>query len=136
MGGSLDSMVPPMYVDLFAQLEKPDGSVELQYPIWREAFMNGADAELAQTAFDKLNPETHNKIKDYISLRKSPAEMEIPKSFINCTEDTSMPHSFPWHPRLSDKLGLFRLIQVTEGHELCFTNPPLLGEKILEAGRD
>ena len=63
-GESLNSMVPPMYVDLFAQLEKPDGSVELPYPIWREALMNGADAELAQTAVDKLNPEPDNTIKD------------------------------------------------------------------------
>ena len=125
-----------MYVDLFAQLEKPDGSVELPYPIWREAFMNDADAELAKTTYDKLNLQSHNTIKDSISLSKYPVEMEIPKSFINCTEDTSMPQSFRWYPRLSEKLDIFRLIQVTGGHEPCFTNPSLLGEKILEAGRD
>ena len=135
-GESLNSMVPPMYVDLFAQLEKPDGSVELPYPIWREAFINDADAELAQTAYDKLNPHPNNTFKDSISLSKNPAEMEIPKSYINCTEDTSLPQSMPWHPRLSEKLGLFRLIQVPGSHELCFTNPSLLGGKILEAGRD
>jgi hypothetical protein len=135
-GESLNSMVPPMYVDLFAQLEKPDGSVELPYPIWREAFINDADAELAQTAYDKLNPHPNNTFKDSISLSKNPAEMEIPKSYINCTEDTSLPQSLPWHPRLSEKLGLFRLIQIPGSHELCFTNPSLLGEKILEAGRD
>ena len=32
-GESINSMVPPMYVDLFPQLEKPYGSVELPYPI-------------------------------------------------------------------------------------------------------
>ena len=98
--------------------------------------MNDADAELAKTAYDELNLQSHNTIKDSISLSKYPVEMEIPKSFINCTEDTSMPQSFPWYPRLSGKLVIFRLIQVTGGHELCFTNPSLLGEKILEAGRD
>jgi len=92
-GESLNSMIPPMYVDLFAQLEKPDGSVELPYPIWREAFINDADAELAQTSYDKLNPHPHNTLKDSISLSKNPAEMEIPKSYINCTEDTSLPQS-------------------------------------------
>ncbi|MGI9500239.1 MAG: alpha/beta hydrolase, partial [Geminicoccaceae bacterium] len=64
------------------------------------------------------------------------AGMEIPKSYLNCTEDTSLPHSLPWHPRLSEKLGLFRLVQTTGSHELCFTNPRLLAEKIMEAGRD
>ena len=97
--------------------------------------MNDADAELAKTAYDELNLQSHNTIKDSISLSKYPVEMEIPKSFINCTEDTSMPQSFPWYPRLSEKLDIFRLIQVTGGHELCFTNPSLLGEKVLEAGR-
>ena len=92
-GESLNSMVPQMYVDLFAQHEKPDGSVELPYPIWREAFMNDADPELAQTAYDKLNPQLQNIMKNLISLSKNPAEMGIPKSYINCTEDTSMPQS-------------------------------------------
>lgn len=27
-------------------------------------------------------------------------------------EDTAMPQSFPWHPRLSEKLELFRLKEV------------------------
>jgi pimeloyl-ACP methyl ester carboxylesterase len=38
-GESLNSMVPQMYIDFFTQLEKPDGSVELPFPIWREAFI-------------------------------------------------------------------------------------------------
>ena len=129
-------MVPQMYIDLFTQLEKPDGSVELPFPIWREAFINDADSELARIAYDKLNPHPYNTFKDLISISKNPSEMEIPKSYINCTEDTSLPQSLPWHPRLSEKLGLFRLIQLPGSHELCFTNPLLLGQKILDAGKD
>ena len=135
-GECLNSMVPQMYIDLFTQLEKPDGSVELPFPIWREAFINDADSELAKIAYDKLNPHPYNTFKDLISISKNPSEMEIPKSYINCTEDTSLPQSLPWHPRLSEKLGLFRLIQLPGSHELCFTNPFLLGQKIIEAGKD
>jgi len=135
-GESLNSMVPQMYIDLFAQLEKPDGSVELPFPIWRDAFINDADSELAKIAYDKLNPHPYNTFKDLISISKNPSEMEIPKSYINCTEDTAIPQSMPWHPRLSEKLGLFRLVQATGSHELCFTNPSLLGQKILDAGKD
>ena len=135
-GECLNSMVPQMYIDLFTQLEKPDGSVELPFPIWREAFINDADSELAKIAYDKLNPHPYNTFKDLISISKNPSEMEIPKSYINCTEDTSLPQSLPWHPRLSEKLGLFRLIQLPGSHELCFTNPLLLGQKILDAGKD
>lgn len=135
-GESLNSMVPQMYIDLFTKLKKPDGSVELPFSIWREAFINDADAELAKVAYDKLNPHPYNTFKDPISISKNPSEIEIPKSYINCTEDTAMPQSFPWHPRLSEKLGLFRLVQTTGSHELCFTNPSLLGQKILDAGKD
>ena len=47
-----------------------------------------------------------------------------------------MPASLPWHPRLSEKLGLYRLISMPGSHETLFTNPLLLGKKIVEAGRD
>ncbi len=135
-GECLNDMVPPHYVDLFAQLEQEDGSVTLPFPIWREVFINDASAELALSAYEKLNPHPNKTFKDPISLSSNPAEMEIPKSYLNCIEDTSLPHSMPWHPRLSEKLGLFRLVQTSGSHELCFTNPNLLGNKLLEAGRD
>ena len=137
-GESLNDMVPPHYVELFEQIaaEIGDGSVVMPYPIWREAFMNDADAELSQSACDRLNPHPFATITDAISLSNNPAEMETPKSYINCTEDTSLPHSMAWHPRLSEKLGLFRLIQIPGGHEVCFTSPERLAQAIMDAGRD
>lgn len=135
-GESLNDMVPPHYVELFRQLEADDGSVVLPFPIWREAFINDADSELAQKAYDQLNPHPHKTFQDKIQLSKNPAEMEIAKSYINCTEDTALPHSLGWHPRLSEKLGLFRLVQMPGSHESCFTNPSLLAESIMLAGRD
>ena len=135
-GESISDMIPPHYVELFAQLEQADGSVTLPFPIFREAFMNDASLELAQRAYDKLNPHPSNTFKDAIALSTNPADMATPKSYINGTEDTSLPHSMTWHPRLSEKLGLYRLVQTPGGHELCFTNPRLLAKKIMEAGRD
>jgi pimeloyl-ACP methyl ester carboxylesterase len=138
-GESLQDMVPPHYVTMFdqlEQLEQEDGSVELPFNIWREAFINDADVELARAAHEKLNPHPNGTQKDPISLKTNPADMQIGKSYINCTEDTAMPHYHPWHPRLSQKLGLFRLLQIPGSHELCFTNPALLAETIMLAGRD
>jgi hypothetical protein len=37
---------------------------------------------------------------------------------------------------MSGRLGLHRLIQMPGGHELLFTNPNDLADKIIEAGRD
>ena len=135
---SLNDMVPPIYVGLFDAIaaERGDGSVVLPFPIWREAFINDADLETAQRTYDILNPHPLKTFSDKISLQTNPAEMTIAKSYINCTEDTALPHGYPWHPRLSEKLGLFRLIQVPGSHELCFSNPQALERSIKEAGRD
>jgi pimeloyl-ACP methyl ester carboxylesterase len=137
-GQSLNDMIPPHYVGLFDEIEKQrgDGSVVLPFPIWREAFINDADAALAKSAYDKLNPHPAKTFRDKLALNTELAASPIGKSYLNCLQDTSLPHSYPWHPRLSEKLGLFRLVEMPGSHEACFTNPALLGEKVMEAGRD
>jgi pimeloyl-ACP methyl ester carboxylesterase len=137
-GESLNDMVPPIYLGLFDAIaaERGDGSVVLPFPIWREAFINDADLETAQRTYDILNPHPLKTFSDKIALNTNPADTTVAKSYINCTEDTALPHGYPWHPRLSEKLGLFRLIQVPGSHELCFSNPKALAQAIMEAGRD
>jgi pimeloyl-ACP methyl ester carboxylesterase len=137
-GESLNDMLPPQYVELFESVavERGDGSVVLPFPIWREAFINDADIETAQRAFNALNPHPIATLRDKISLKVNPSEMKIAKSYVNCTEDISLPHHYPWHPRLSQKLGLFRLVQVPGSHELCFSDPTRLAQAIMDAGRD
>jgi pimeloyl-ACP methyl ester carboxylesterase len=137
-GESLTDMVPPQYVALFDEMSKASGdnSVVLPPPIWREAFCNDASAEDAAYWYGLLNPHPYATFTDKIALKQNPAEMMIGKSYLNFTEDAALPHSLPWHPRLSEKLGLFRLVQAPGGHEVCFSSPTLLAEKIIEAGRD
>jgi pimeloyl-ACP methyl ester carboxylesterase len=137
-GECLNDMVPPHYVSLFDSIaaQRGDGSVVLPFPIWREAFINDVDLDTAQRAYDVLNPHPVKTFTDKISLKTNPADMKAGKSFINCTEDNSLPHHYPWHPRLSQKLGLFRLVQVPGSHELCFSNPARLAQAIMDAGRD
>lgn len=137
-GECLDELAPPHYSPVFRQIAEASGdnTVMLPYPIWREVFINDADEALAKSAYGKLNPQPYRTMTDPISLSRNPAAFETPKSYVNCTEDTAMPHSFPWHPRLSEKLGLFRLVQTPGSHELLFTNPKALAEAIVRAGRD
>jgi pimeloyl-ACP methyl ester carboxylesterase len=137
-GESLYDMVPPPYVALFDSIvaQRGDGSVVLPFPIWREAFINDADLATAQKAYNVLNPHPAKTMSEKISIKTNPADMQLAKSYINCTEDTSLPHHYPWHPRLSQKLGLYRLVQTPGSHELCFSNPQRLAQAIMEAGRD
>ena len=137
-GEALNDMVPPHYVALFdgVSAASADNTVMLPFPIWREAFINDADLALAERAYGVLNPHPYATFTDKIALSKNPAEVELPKSYLFCTEDTALPQSLGWHPRLSEKLGLFRLVAIPGSHELCFTDPQALAKGILKAGRD
>jgi len=136
-GECLNDMVPPHYKALFDGIAAANGNaVMLPYPIWREAFINDADAALAESSYARLNPHPYRTFTDPVSLRTELAALEIGKSYVNFQQDTAMPHSLPWHPRLSERLGLFRLVEAPGSHETCFSNPALLAEKIIEAGRD
>jgi hypothetical protein len=50
--------------------------------------------------------------------------------------DAALPHSMPWHPRLSEKLGLFRYIECAGSHEVWFTDPAAIAHALTLAGRD
>jgi hypothetical protein len=136
-GECLNDMVPPNFAGLFDSLAKAhNNAVVLPEMIWRDAFINDADAVLAAQAYRRLNPQPYRTFTDKIALTTELADMGVGKSYLNFTDDAAMPHSLGWHPRLSERLGLFRLVQAPGSHEVCFTNPALLAQKIIEAGRD
>ena len=135
-GQALIDLVPAHYVAMFESLVAADGSITLPFAVWREAFINDAPLALAAQAYGQLNPHPWASFTEPLRLSRPPAALPCAKSYLNCTEDTALPHSLPWHPRLSEKLGLFRLLQCAGSHELCFTNPALLAQKLIEAGRD
>lgn len=135
-GESLEDLAPPTYRDLFDEIEQPDGSVLLPFPLWHGSFINDADQELAQETYEMLNPHPHKTMQDKIRLRTNPEDMPIAKSFLHCSDDIAMPESAPWHPRLSNKLGAFRFVSMPGSHEVCFTHPALLAAKIIASGED
>jgi pimeloyl-ACP methyl ester carboxylesterase len=138
-GESLIDMCPDSYKFLFKALaEENNNAVFIPFPIWREAIINGADITTATNAYNVLNPQPYKTQSDklYFKNFNQIAELNIPKSFINGLQDTALPQSLGWAPRLSERLGLFRLIIHLEDHEVFFEKPQLFGEKIIEAGRD
>jgi pimeloyl-ACP methyl ester carboxylesterase len=137
-GNCLNDEVPPHYRELFDGLaaNSGDNTVMLPWPIWREAFINDADEELARSTYEQLSPEPYRGFTDKLDLGAF-YKTQIPRSYLNCTEDTALPPGeFGWHPRFSSRLGLYRLVQMPGSHEVMFTNPALLAQKIIEAGRD
>jgi pimeloyl-ACP methyl ester carboxylesterase len=137
-GFSVMDESPPQTAALFERmaLESPDHAFLLPFPVWRDAFINDGDLEMAKWSYAQLSPEPLQPSKDKLDLRKF-YSLEIPKSYINCTEDIALPPGeYGWHPRMSNRLGLYRLVQMPGSHEVMFTNPAGLAEKIIEAARD
>jgi len=136
-GQCLNDLVPPHYVVMFdAIAAENNNAVMLPFPVWREAFINDGDLEMAETSYAKLNPHPYRTFTEPISLKQPLAQLGIGKSYLNCQQDTAMPHSHPWHPRLSERLGLFRLVEMPGSHEAWFTDPKGLAQGIVLAGRD
>jgi len=137
-GNSLMDEVPSQYHELFDELvkESNDYTIVLPFPIWRDGFINDADLALAKSAYERLSPEPYQPYWDKLDMKKFYAS-DIPKSFLNCTEDIALPPGeWGWHPRMSNRLGLYRLVQMPGSHEAIFTKSIGLAEKIIEAGRD
>lgn len=137
-GNSLLDEVPPHYRELFSALAaaSDDNTVAMPWPVWREAFIQDADLELARSTFEQLSSEPFQPFVDELDLARFYAS-SIPRSYINATEDTALPPGeWGWHPRMSSRLGAYRLVQLPGSHEVMFTNPELLARKIVEAGRD
>jgi pimeloyl-ACP methyl ester carboxylesterase len=137
-GKSLVDEVPPETAAMFAQMarESADNTLMLPFPVFRENFINDADLETAKKAYELLSPQAYRPVADKLNLKKF-YSLQIPRSYLNCTEDTALPPGeYGWHPRMSNRLGLYRLVQMPGSHEVLFTNPSGLAEKIVEAGRD
>ncbi len=136
-GDSLLDLVPPHFAAMFRDLAEASGdnSLTLPYPVWRDGFFNDGDGDAALAAYDKLNPQPFATFTDQIALTTDPAAMPLGKSYINGLHDAALPHSHGWHPRLSERLGLFRLVQMMGGHESCLIDPGATADALIVAGR-
>lgn len=139
-GNSLMDEAPPHYRELFAQLAaaSPDNTVSLPFPIWRENFIQDAKLGFAQSMFELLSSEPFAPLNEKLPLDRFYATLpQVGRSFINGTEDIALPPGeWGWHPRMSGRLMGPRFVQLPGSHEVMLTNPALLAQKIVEAGRD
>jgi len=137
-GHSVMDESPPHTAAVFERmaLASPDHAFLLPFAVWRETFINDGDLEMAKSSYAQLSPEPLQPSMDKLDLKKF-YSLEIPRSYINCTEDIALPPGeWGWHPRMSSRLGLYRLVQMPGSHEVMFTNPAGLAAKIIEAARD
>jgi hypothetical protein len=52
-----------------------------------------------------------------------------------CRQDKALPTGY-FHPRMSSRLGYFKMLEMDGSHEVMFTRPEELADKIIEASFD
>ena len=125
--------LPEQYVDLFNSLvaESSDNSMLVPWEVWRDNFMQDAPESTARSIWEQLSPEPNQVNNDRLDLKRF-YSLTVPKSFIYCLQDKALPAGY-FHPRMSSRLGAFKLLELDGSHEVMFTRPAELAEKIIQA---
>ena len=134
-GGSVYDDAPPEHRAAIDQqvAESSDGMLMLPFDLWRDGFIGDADLEVARWAYQQLSPQPVQTFLDRVDMKRF-YTLQVPRSYIIGTEDCVMPPGeWQLHPRMTSRLGLFRLVQVPGGHELMFSNPKALADSIVAA---
>jgi pimeloyl-ACP methyl ester carboxylesterase len=130
-------LIPADHADAFRGLAaENDGAVMLPFLVWREAFVGDVDFAEAKRLHATLNAQPIGTFSQPIRLSAPIATLEIGKSYINNRQDISIPQSLSWHPRLSERLGLYRLVEMDGSHETMLSRPDTLADAIQIASRD
>lgn len=116
--------------------DSPDNTFMIPFDMWSDVFINDGDPDLVQRAYAQLSSEPFGPWAEPLKMQKFHS-LQIPRSFLVGAADLVMPPGDAgWHPRMSSRLGKFRLAQMPGSHEAIFTNPIGLADKFIEAGRD
>jgi len=135
-GHCVFDVLPPEYAALFNDLAtaSSDNSMLIPWEIWRDAFIQDAPEPLARSLWEQLSPEPNQVNLDRLDLKRF-YSLSIPSSFIYCRDDRALPPGY-FHPRMSSRLGEFKLLEMDGGHEVMFTRPAELADRIIEASLD
>jgi pimeloyl-ACP methyl ester carboxylesterase len=133
---SVFDILPADFVALLTDLASAssDDTTLIPWEIWRDHFIQDAPEEVARSFWERLSPEPHQVNLDRLDLKRF-YSLAIPRSFISCRQDKAMPPG-TFHPRLSSRLGAFKLLEMDGSHEVMFTRPAELADRIIEASAD
>jgi len=110
----------------------PDDTMQIPpWETWRDNFIQDAPESLARSTWEQLSPEPSQVNLDKLDLKYFHS-LTIPRSFIYCRQDKAMPSGY-FHPGMSSRLGAFKLVGMDGSHEVMFTRPAELADKIIEA---
>ncbi|OXM14016.1 alpha/beta fold hydrolase [Paenibacillus herberti] len=139
-GESVADQLPPIIYEAFNELrqESGDDTIMLPYDLYRDIFVNLASGTLARHLYSRLRPEPAGPLFESLDLKLF-YTLQIPRSYLYLTTDGFLPEGeeYSWHPHMSGRLGIFRIIKVEGDHmSTVKTYPALIAHKLIEASRD
>jgi len=109
----------------------PDDTMQIPpWETWRGNFIQDVPEPVARSTWELLSPEPSQVNLDKLDLKRF-YSLTIPRSFIYCRHDKAMPPGY-FHPGMSSRLGAFKLVEMDGSHEVMFTRPADLADKIIE----
>ena len=129
-------ILPAEFAALVKQLAEAssDNTMLIPWEIWRDHLMQDAPESVARSIWQQLSPEPNQVNLDNLDLKRY-YSLAIPKSFIYCRQDKAMGPGY-FHPGMSSRLGTCKLLEMDGGHEVMFTRPRELADKLIEASSD
>jgi hypothetical protein len=111
-----------------------DNTMLIPWEIWRDNLIQDAPESVARSIWEQLSPEPNQVNLDRLDLKRY-YSLAIPRSFIYCRQDKAMGPGY-FHPRMSSRLGAFTLLEMDGSHEVMFTRPRELADKLVEASSE
>ena len=135
-GCSVNDEFPDEQTAMFeaAARDSPDGTVECSWEVFRDLFIQDASPEAARSVWERLVPQPFTPWAQKLDLTQF-YRAELPRSYIAVADDLALPAGH-WHPRMSSRLGSFKLVEMGGSHEVMFTRPAELARKLVEASYD
>jgi pimeloyl-ACP methyl ester carboxylesterase len=135
-GASVNDNFPADQTRAFADAAtaSPDNTVACPWEVFRDLFIQDAAPEAARSVWERLVPQPFGPWDEKLDLAEF-HRGELPRSFIAVAEDRALPPG-EWHPRMSSRLGRFKLVEMRGSHEVMFTRPGELAAKLVEAAND
>lgn len=134
-GESVYDLLPAPLQQMLDELRagSPTAQVSLDFDTFRKLFINDADLETAKSAFSQLTPGTINRQYEKMDMKVFNS-LDIPTSYVHCTDDLTMAAAdWRWHPDMTGRLRNPRVVEIPGSHEVCFSNPKVLAEALIEA---
>jgi pimeloyl-ACP methyl ester carboxylesterase len=135
-GQSMYDNLPPYLIELLDRLSQAsmDNTTLLPWEVWRDHFIQDASEEVARTLWELLSPEPNQVNVEKLDLKAFYA-LGVPKSYVFCRQDMTLPPG-SFHPKMSARLQTYKLVEMDGGHEVMFTRPGEVADKLIEASPD